>query len=92
MNPFQLLSAIGFPLVMAIGGIAAWRLTKKEAKRESEPAQWRDDSLDEWMKERDAKVDATRQARLSGKDLSGKDLSGAGSEEEVTVRHQRIGG
>ncbi len=87
MNAFQMLSAIGFPLVMAIGGIAAWRLTKKEAKRESEPAQWRDDSLDDWMKERDAKVEERRQARLDG-----KDLTGAGSEEEVTVRHQRIGG
>ena len=87
MNAFQLLSAIGFPLVMAIGGFAAWRLTKKEAKRESEPAQWRDDSLDDWMKERDAKVEATRQARLDG-----SDRTGAAKDEEVTVRHQRIGG
>ena len=63
------------------------RLTKKEAKRENEPAQWRDDSLDDWMKERDAKVEATRQARLDG-----GERTGAAKDEEVTVRHQRIGG
>jgi hypothetical protein len=88
VNPFQLLSAIGFPLAMAIGGIAAWRLTKKEADRESKPAQWRDDSLDDWLKERDAKVEEKRLERLAQGDTS----VASAEEQEVKVHQQRLGG
>ncbi|MDZ7728579.1 MAG: hypothetical protein U5Q44_10535 [Dehalococcoidia bacterium] len=66
MDPFTLISAIGFPAVLAIGGIAAWRITRNRdtaANPEATQAQWRDDSLDEWRRQREAEAEAARQQR-----------------------------
>ena len=82
------LLSLGLPLVMAIGAIAAWRMTRKEAKKEEEPAQWRDDSLDDWRSQRDAEAEAERIAR--SKDSAHR--TGQAVEETETKKQQRIGG
>ena len=82
------LLSLGLPLVMAIGAIAAWRMTRKEAKRDEEPALWRDDSLDDWRRERDAAAEAERIARSH----AAANRTGQAREETETKKHQRIGG
>ncbi len=89
MSFFAALSAIGMPLAMVFGAIAAWRIMKKEHKAEQEQPLWRDTSLDDWRRERDANAEAERAARAS--DPKGL-LEGSTEEREETRRHQRIGG
>lgn len=86
---FRLLSAVAFPLLMIIGGIAAWRATMNQADQDSKPAAWRDDSLDEWRKERDARAEAARASRPA--ELSAT-KTGQEEQQETTKKHQRIGG
>ena len=77
---------------MAIGGIAAWRMSKKEnsTSASTETSTWRDDSLDDWRRQRAAAADEHRIAR---EQETRESHAGAGNEEQVeTVRHQRIGG
>ena len=88
MPPLQMLSAIGLPLLMAIGGIAAWRMSRKEDAATIEQPAWRDTSLDDWRKERDAEADVVRAARLQDETHEGA----AAEEKSETQRHQRIGG
>jgi hypothetical protein len=86
----QFLSVVGLPLLMAIGGIAAWRMSKKENTTIVEKPGWRDDSLDDWRKQRDAEAEQERVARAS---LEGTlHEGGAVEEKSETQRHQRIGG
>lgn len=59
MNP-RLLAAIAMPLLMLFGALAAW-LTRNDV--DQRPA-WRDDSLDEWRREREAQAEAERLRRL----------------------------
>lgn len=59
MNP-RLLAAIAMPLLMLVGALAAWLTRNDNAQR---PA-WRDDSLDEWRREREAQAEAERLRRL----------------------------
>lgn len=62
----MLISAIGFPAVMAIGGIAAWRITRRRdttVNPVAEQPQWRDKSLDDWRRQREAEAEAARQRR-----------------------------
>ena len=74
--------------MMAVGAIMAWRMSKKENILDEKPA-WRDDSLDDWRKQRDAEAEAVRDERVS----QAADLSGAAAEEKTEKkRHQRIGG
>lgn len=74
---------------MAVGAILAWRMSKKENILDEKPA-WRDDSLDDWRKQRDAEAEAVRGERATGQ---AADLSGAAAEEKTEKkRHQRIGG
>jgi hypothetical protein len=83
-----IVSALGLPLLMGVGGIAAWRMTKKQDQVSTEKPAWRDDSLDQWRKDRDVEVEKERIARVNS-DLH----EGAAAEEKAeTVRHQRIGG
>lgn len=58
-----------------------------------EPPQWRDTSLDDWRRERDAKVEAERQARLASppKQTSAPETA-TGADDTQTRHHQRIGG
>ncbi len=90
MGGFGIISAIGLPLLMAIGGIAAWRMTKKENSTEIEKPAWRDTSLDDWRKQRDADADVERKQRAENPAALHE---GAAAEEQAkTQRHQRIGG
>ncbi|MCZ2108450.1 MAG: hypothetical protein LC118_02570 [Dehalococcoidia bacterium] len=88
MNSIQLLSAILFPVVMAIGGIAAWRASKRENTVEPEKPGWRDTSLDDWRKEREQQAEQERSVRAS----QPEQLSGQAEEQNVEKKHQRIGG
>lgn len=88
MPPLQMLSAIGLPLLMAVGAIAAWRMSRKEDTTSIEQPAWRDTSLDDWRKERDAEADVVRAARLESETHEGA----AAEEKSETQRHQRIGG
>jgi len=90
MNPFEMIMAVGFPLVMAIGGIAAWRMSKNEPQREAEKAQWRDTSLDDWRKQRDAEVEIDREKRAQT--TTAAIQAGSAEEKQETQRTQRIGG
>jgi hypothetical protein len=83
-----LISAVAFPITMLIGVIAAWRMSKKENAVIIEQPGWRDDSLDDWRKERDAEADRIRVMRHEDPTHEG----GAAEEKAETVRHQRIGG
>ena len=91
MGVLPLLSAIGFPLLMAVGGIYAWRSAKKESKPEASKALWRDTSLDDWRTDREAAINEERSGRLENAS-SGVHEGGAGGERPEAVRHQRIGG
>lgn len=91
MNPILLVGSVGMPLAMGIGGIIAWRATRSQQAREEHPTTWRDDSLDEWRKERDASAEAERERRAAeaGADAHGE----ARAERETTEhRHTRMGG
>ncbi len=88
MNSIQLLSAILFPMAMAIGGIAAWRASKKEDTVETDKPAWRDTSLDDCRKEREQQAEQERTVRAS----QPEHLTGQAEEQNVEKKHQRIGG
>ncbi len=89
MGFLQMISAVGLPVAMAIGAVMAWRMSKKENKADIEPPLWRDNSLDDWRKERDAEIETERLQRIQ----EAKQPSGAAAEEQSEKkRHQRIGG
>lgn len=90
MGSLQVLASIAFPLMMAIGAIAAWRMSKRENTPGADKAAWRDDSLDDWRRERDLNIEDDRQARAA---TPLRDHPSQGQEEAPeTQRHQRIGG
>lgn len=71
---------------MFIGGIAAWRALKAEDERQNQPA-WKDSSLDDWRRARDAEVEAEREERLADAfESKQKEI------REAEERQQRIGG
>ena len=89
MGFLGMISAVGLPVLMAIGAVLAWRMTKRENKADAEQPLWRDDSLDDWRKERDAEVETERLQRVQ----EAKQHGGAAAEEQSEKkRHQRIGG
>jgi hypothetical protein len=88
----RVLAVIGMPLAMAIGGIVAWR----QAKHGNDPVasaqeQWKDTSLDDWRKEREAQVERERQERLAGA-TGAQEHEGTARTESEQQRHQRLGG
>ncbi len=85
-----LLTRIGFPLMIVGGAIAAWRMSKAENAPGAIKPEWKDDSLEEWRKERDASAEAERATR-SAEERAGLN-EGSTEEKEQTKRHQRIGG
>ncbi len=93
MSGFALISAIVLPMILLVGGIAAWRVTRSEQAR-SDPATfqpaWRDESMDDWRKERDAAAEAERQQRTQG--VAGEFSTGRAEEQAVEKREQRLGG
>lgn len=88
MNGITELWALAFPLILAVGGIAAWRVSKRDQTQDETGPKWRDDSLDDWRKERDAAAEARRATRAE----SPEDPTGRGDEQSEEKRHQRIGG
>ena len=91
MGLLPLLSAIGFPVLMAVGGWYAWRISKREARPEATKALWRDDSLDDWRTTREAEIDGDRLARLERADAVQFEGGSTGDGGEP-IRIQRIGG
>jgi hypothetical protein len=79
-----------FPLVLGGGAIAAWRISKRNAAGPTATGStsWRDDSLDDWRKERDANAEAHRTERAANPE----EATGRGDEQSQEKRHQRIGG
>jgi len=86
MPDVQILFAVVFPLVMFAGGIAAWRLSKKDTVT-PEKSGWRDDSLDEWRMERDSEAERRRLTRASEGLTTGSE-----EQQEVKKHQQRLGG
>lgn len=58
------MTAVGMPLLMAIGGIVVWRRSKAGPAAPKDG--WRDTSLDDWMREREDHIDSVRKARADG--------------------------
>lgn len=93
MNFFQLVSAVGFPLLMVAGGIVAWRMAKRDNTVQKDESAWRDDSLDDWRRERDAQAEQERLERLERPATAETSLhEGSGGDGTETKRQQRIGG
>lgn len=89
---FQVISAIGFGVILAAGGIAAWLVSRKNASFDPpEKKQWKDDSLDDWRREREAALEAERQQRTAS---AGDHLSTGQEEQQETQQktHTRLGG
>lgn len=89
MDFLFVLTRIGFPIMIVVGGIAAWKLAKGDGP-DTEKATWKDTSLDEWRKERDSLAETKRAKRATAPDAEGDE--GATEEQEATRKHQRIGG
>ncbi|MEX2081410.1 MAG: hypothetical protein WEC33_07310 [Dehalococcoidia bacterium] len=89
---FAIASAIVLPALMFFGGLAAWRASRSRQVELDSPSgeAWRDDSMDDWRKERDASAETERIARLT--DPEGTLKTGRAEEQEETQRQQRIGG
>lgn len=87
MDP-AVLVRLAFPLLLAVGGIAAWRINKRERERDESPPAWRDDSLDDWRRERDADAEARRVERANDPTLA----TGRAEEQAEQKKHQRVGG
>lgn len=81
-------SGIVFPILFVIGTIGAWR--KNQRENETKATTWRDDSLDDWRRERDENAVVDRETRVT---LEGE-FQGGGETEEVSERRhqQRLGG
>jgi hypothetical protein len=82
-----LLFAIALPVLGIAGAVAALRMQRKADEREAAP-KWRDDSLDDWRKQREAEIEAERSERAAHPEL----LEGSSEEREEARRQQRIGG
>jgi hypothetical protein len=89
VNIFQLFGAVGLPVAMVIGAIAAWRASRKEDVPEEKPT-WRDDSLDDWRKERARQADEERVARAASPES--RTTTGKAEEQATEKKHQRLGG
>jgi len=95
MDPIVLIGSIGIPAVMAIGGILAWRATRKQnvaAERETASPAWRDTSLDDWRRERDAQAEEERLRRESGATRDGLSEGQAKEADTQKQTHSRMGG
>lgn len=74
---------------MVIGAIAAWRASRKEDAPEAKSATWRDNSLDDWRKERARQAEEERAARATAESQIS---TGRAEEQAAEKKHQRIGG
>lgn len=82
-----IISGIVFPILFVVGTVAAWRKSKEDST--PAPTTWRDDSLDDWRRERDANAHVDREIRVQNAPLH----SGGETEEVSETKHQqRLGG
>ena len=86
-----IIGAIALPLLMLVGGYYAWKMAKKESHPHADKAGWRDGSLDDWRKEREAELEQERIQRTA-KAEQGVFEGAAANESTDTRRQQRIGG
>lgn len=88
-----LFAVIGMPLLLAIGGIAAWRIARKEGSFDPpEKAAWRDDSLDDWRREREEQLEQERQQRLEQQGSRRLRTGQEEQQESQRTTHTRLGG
>ncbi len=93
MDPIVLIGTVGFPLVLAIGGILAWRKSRETAVIKPAAGTWRDDSLDDWRKEREAELEAEREHRAKNPAPPSDTTTRTGdAESETRTTHTRLGG
>lgn len=85
---FSAIFGVGMPLALTLGGLAAWRVTRTRDQREASKPNWKDDSLDEWRRERDAQAEVERAERAANPERA----ASASGDESEPVRHQRLGG
>lgn len=89
MATFQVLSAILIPFLLGIGGTAAFLASRRREEQDRDrAAAWRDDSLDDWRKERAAMAEEERARRTA----EGETHAGSTQERDEKKQHQRIGG
>jgi len=91
MPNLQIIVAIMLPFLLGMGGVAAWRASRRSDEQERErAAAWRDDSLDDWRKERERMAEEERAHRASGEEA--QTHAGSTREGDEKKQHQRIGG
>jgi hypothetical protein len=79
-----------FPFLLGIGGVAAWRASRRSDEESRErAAAWRDDSLDDWRKERERMAEEERARRATEESQT---HAGSTREGDEKKQHQRIGG
>lgn len=90
--PLAALARIGIPLALAISGLLAWRIARRDGGFDApEKPAWRDDSLDDWRRERDARMEEERlhrQSQLHEGERTGKEEV----QETQRQQHTRLGG
>jgi hypothetical protein len=89
MPDLQVIVAVMMPFLLGIGGVAAWRASKRTEEQDRErAAAWRDDSLDDWRKERETMAEEERARRAA----EAQTHTGSTREGDEKKQHQRIGG
>ncbi len=82
---------IMLPFLLGMGGVAAWRASRRSDAQEKERATaWRDDSLDDWRKERERMAEEERARRATEEES--QTHAGSTREGDEKKQHQRIGG
>jgi hypothetical protein len=92
MDPILLIGTVGFPIVLAVGGLIAWRAIRAQQEREAQPATWRDDSLDDWRRERDRAIEAEREQRQQRPPGEVHPASESREGDQGRKTHTRLGG
>ncbi len=78
------------PFLLGMGGVAAWRASRRSDDQDRErSAAWRDDSLDDWRKERERIAEEERARRATAETET---HAGSTREGDEKKQHQRIGG
>jgi hypothetical protein len=85
MSSFATLAQLGLPLVMGVGAILAWIVSRRSNGAVTEKPAWRDDSLDDWRREREEARETERTTRAANP----PEGPHAGESAE---RHTRMGG
>jgi len=84
----SILVRLAMPLLLALGGFLTWQRTRAKDERNPDKPDWRDDSLDDWRRERDEAAATARDARAAD---PARHASTAAEESEPAL-HQRLGG